>query len=285
MLMKNLLFALAIFFSLTSFSQESNSPEATKDVQDISNSENKNDSEEVSFALVERVPIYKGCNKSLDNIALKACFSEKLNKHIGEKFNTKIAENLDIPNGTIVKIMVMFKIDTTGEVVNIVAKTDYPELEAEAIRVINLLPKLEPGYIDGEAVRIPYFVPIKFKISNRNNAPENMQYPTYRGCENSVSPEDLKNCTIEKIMDYVKVSINYELADKLFPLNKSTQFEVSFVINKKGKAENVSAKAHKREMAAEAIRVLKRMPKMKIPGAINGKPTNVPVKFLMTIYF
>ncbi len=86
-------------------------------------------------------------------------------------------------------------------------------------------------------------------------------------------------------MDYIKVSINYELADVLFPLDKTTQFQVSFNINEKGKAEDISAKAHKRDMAAEAIRVLKRMPKMKVPGTIDGKPAKFPVEFLMTIYF
>lgn len=86
-------------------------------------------------------------------------------------------------------------------------------------------------------------------------------------------------------MDYIKVSINYELADVLFPLDKTTQFQVSFNINEKGKAEDISTKAHKRDMAAEAIRVLKRMPKMKVPVTIDGKPAKFPVEFLMTIYF
>ncbi|MBP93013.1 MAG: hypothetical protein CMC55_02715 [Flavobacteriaceae bacterium] len=119
-----------------------------------------------------------------------------------------------------------------------------------------------------------------FKLETKNS-----HFPMFRGCKKAVSNEDLKNCTIEKIMDYIKVSINYELADKLFPLDKSTQFQVSFVINEKGKAEAISAKAHKKEMAAEAIRVLKRMPKMKEPGTINGKPAKFPIDFLMTIYF
>ncbi|MGY0393443.1 hypothetical protein ACW5R3_12905 [Bizionia sp. KMM 8389] len=111
------------------------------------------------------------------------------------------------------------------------------------------------------------------------------KYPTHRACKNVSTNEALKKCTTDKIMDYLKVSINYELADKLFPLEKSTQFQVSFTINEKGKTENISAKAHKREMAAEVIRVLKRMPKMKTPGFINGKPAKYPVQFLMTIYF
>ena len=86
-------------------------------------------------------------------------------------------------------------------------------------------------------------------------------------------------------MDYIKVSINYELADKLFPLDKTTKFLVHFTINKKGKLENITAKAHKREMAAEAINVLKRMPKLKSPGYENGEAVDTEMEILMTIYF
>lgn len=285
--MKNLLFIFSILFSLTSFSQETPTPEDKKDNQEASNSESADDLEDVSFAIIENIPIYKGCSKRLDNKAQKECLNEKLNKHIGANFNTRVADKLDLPDETVVRINVKFNISETGEIVDIEAKTPFPELEAEAIRVIKMIPKMErPGYFKDKPVSVPYFIPIKFKIANSGfKSSKDIQYPTYRGCENSVNFEDLKNCTIEKIMDYVKVSINYELADKLFPLDKSTQFEVSFVINEKGKAEDISAKAHKREMAAEAIRVLKRMPKMKKPGIINGKPAKVQVKFLMTIYF
>lgn len=110
-------------------------------------------------------------------------------------------------------------------------------------------------------------------------------FPRHKGCDEKLNYEALKKCTTDKIADYIKVSVNYELADKLFPLDKSTQFLVSFTINKKGKAENITAKAHKREMAAEAIRVLKRMPKLKLPGYENNKPVNTNFEMLMTIYF
>ncbi|TYB78287.1 energy transducer TonB [Bizionia myxarmorum] len=272
--MKYLLCTIAIFFSLNSFSQE---PKNQKNKSD-----NLETSDDSKVNPNERVPIYKGCNKSLDNKALKACFNEKINKHVGHHFNEKIAEQLDIPDGSVVKINVFFKVSTSGQLVDIQARAPFPELEAEAIRVMTLVPEIEPGYIDGEAVRVPFFVPIIFTVTK---APKNAQYPSFRGCEDSVSFEDLKNCTINKIMDYVKVSVNYELADALFPLEKSTQFQVSFTINEKGKAEDISAKAHHKEMAAEAIRILKRMPKMKKPGFINGKPAKFPVEFLMTIYF
>lgn len=110
-------------------------------------------------------------------------------------------------------------------------------------------------------------------------------YPVYRSCNENLEYLALKECTREKIINFIKLSFNTELADKLFPQEKSTQFLVEFEIDEKGKAKNINAKAHKREIAAEAIKVVKRLPKMKKPAYLNGKPVAVPFKILMTIYF
>ncbi|MCX7551753.1 energy transducer TonB [Xanthomarina sp. F2636L] len=270
--MKYYLLLFLFLANLITFSQESIT------------SENSSDPEDVSFALVERVPIYKGCNESLDNKALKACFNERMNAHIAKNFNIKVADKLNLPDETIVKIAVFFKISTSGDIIDIKARAPYPELEAEAIRTINLLPKLKPGYVDGKPVRVPYYLPIKFKISNPK-PDKNEKFAVYRGCNENLNYEALKECTTKKIKDYLQVSIDYELADKLFPTDKTTQFLVSFTINKKGKAEKITAKAHKVEMAAEVINVLKRMPKFKEPGYRNGKAIDTKMEFLMTIHF
>ncbi|MDO6596282.1 hypothetical protein Q4512_05100 [Oceanihabitans sp. 2_MG-2023] len=110
-------------------------------------------------------------------------------------------------------------------------------------------------------------------------------FPVYRSCSENLDYQGLKSCTTEKIMNFITLSFNYELADKLFPQEESTQFLVEFIIDEKGKTKNITAKAHKKEIAAEAIKLLKRLPKMKKPGYLNGKPVAVPFKILMTIYF
>lgn len=270
--MKYNLLLLLFVTSLFTFSQNSET------------SESVSESEDVSFALVERVPIYKGCNENMGNQALKECFNEGLTSHIAKHFNTKVANQLNLPSETLLKISVFFKISTNGEITDIIARAPYPELETEAIRVIKLLPKLKPGYIDGKPVRVPYYLPIKFQVDNPKPA-KSEKFAVYRGCNENLNYEVLKECTTNKVKDYLKVSIDYELADKLFPTDKTTQFLVSFTINKKGKAEQITAKAHKIEMAAEVINVLKRMPKFKAPGYANGKPVDTKMEFLMTIHF
>ena len=42
-------------------------------------------------------------------------------------------------------------------------------LEAEALRIINLLPKMIPGKKDGRPVRVPFSIPIIFKLTKTNS--------------------------------------------------------------------------------------------------------------------
>ncbi|WP_104734712.1 energy transducer TonB [Hanstruepera ponticola] len=269
--MKIKLIFLAFFLFLnTLFSQNNNQQDNTIEtgIEDIEK--------------LDRVPIYPGCDNNMGNQALKECMNEMLVNHVKSNFNLNAVKNIGLNNGTY-QIRVFFKIDTVGNISDMIIKGESPKANKEAKRVMDLLPKLEPGTIDGKPVRVPYFLPIKFKVDNENDL--KTRFPIYRGCKESINNVALKECTTQKIMDYIKVSINYELADKLFPLDKTTQFLVSFTINKKGKLENITAKAHKREMAAEAINVLKRMPKLKSPGYKNGKPINTDMEILMTIYF
>ena len=62
------------------------------------------------------------------------------------------------------RINVGFKIDKTGNIVNIQARAPHPKLEAEAKRVIGKLPKMKAGRQRGKAVNVPYGLPITFKV-------------------------------------------------------------------------------------------------------------------------
>jgi hypothetical protein len=51
-----------------------------------------------------------------------------------------------------------------GHVFDIRARAPHKALEAEAIRVIALLPKITPGFQFGEPVIVPYSLPIIFVL-------------------------------------------------------------------------------------------------------------------------
>lgn len=110
-------------------------------------------------------------------------------------------------------------------------------------------------------------------------------YPVYKGCSSKKTSREIKDCTSKKIRNFFKMSFDTELADRLFPQSKEASVHVEFVVNKKGEVENINAKANKREMAVEAIKVIRRMPKLKKPAYSNGKPIDIHLSFLMTIYF
>ena len=60
--------------------------------------------------------------------------------------------------------MVSLIVETDGSIsnVNVIQGVD-PLLDAEAKRVVSAMPKWNPGYHKGEAVRVRYNIPITFK--------------------------------------------------------------------------------------------------------------------------
>ena len=117
---------------------------------------------DIPFAAIEKVPTYPGC--SGDNETMKKCMSTKIAQFLNENFNTKLADELNITG--MQRIATQFKIDKTGRVVDVTARSlsHTPELEAEAIRVVKLLPQMEPGEQKGEKVGVLYSLPIVFEV-------------------------------------------------------------------------------------------------------------------------
>ena len=111
--------------------------------------------------VLEEAPLFPGCKGT--NEERKACFSEKINKYINKKFNSELAAEMGLTPG-IQRIYTLFKIDKNGNVVDIEARSPHKRLQDEAIRVIGLLPKMEPGKQHGKAVKVRYAVSIAFKV-------------------------------------------------------------------------------------------------------------------------
>lgn len=120
--------------------------------------------EVVPFSIIEKVPIYSGCDETLSNKYLKKCMSDEIAKVVSANFSQKVIRKSKLPKG-LVRIYVSFKINKKGEVVDIRARAPKHKLEKEAIRVIQLIPILEkPGYQRGKPVTVPYSLPIVFNV-------------------------------------------------------------------------------------------------------------------------
>ncbi|MDV7186020.1 M56 family metallopeptidase [Lutibacter sp. TH_r2] len=120
--------------------------------------------EDVPFAVIDEVPVFPGCE---DNSDTKKCFQEKVTTHVSSNFNSKLADNLGLEPG-LTRIFVMFTIQKDGIIGEIKARAPHKVLQEEAVRVINSLPKMQPGKHQGKAVNVKYALPIAFKVSGDN---------------------------------------------------------------------------------------------------------------------
>ena len=112
----------------------------------------------VPFAVIEDVPIFPGCEGASDK---KKCFQEQMQKHIVKNFRyPEIAQEMGIQG----RVSVVFVIQKDGSIGNIRMRGPDKNLEAEALRIIKKLPKMTPGKQRGRAVKVPFSIPIMFKL-------------------------------------------------------------------------------------------------------------------------
>lgn len=117
--------------------------------------------EEVPFFLIEDAPAFPGCKGNKEE--MKACFSSKIRRFVGKHFDGALASELGLTPG-VKRISVLFKIDKTGNIVDVQARAPHIKLQQEAIRVVDLLPKMVPGKQRGNPVTVKYVLPIAFKV-------------------------------------------------------------------------------------------------------------------------
>lgn len=131
------------------------------EVDDVSIEEDDLDVD-VPFAVIEDVPIFPGC-ESVSKDKMRDCFQEKIDKHIKRNFRyPEVAMELGIQG----RVFVTFIIDKDGSITNILMRGPDKNLEKEAHRIFSVLPKMTPGKQRGRAVRVPFSIPINFRLQN-----------------------------------------------------------------------------------------------------------------------
>lgn len=119
--------------------------------------------EEVSvpFAVIENVPVYPGCESAKTNDERRACFQKKIQQHVAKEFKyPDVAVELGIQG----RVFVQFAIDSKGYITDIRTRGPDRNLEEEALRIVAALPHMTPGRQRGKAVKVPYSIPITFKL-------------------------------------------------------------------------------------------------------------------------
>ena len=70
------------------------------------------------------------------------------------------------------RVVVGFVIDTDGSITDPkIVRSVHPLLDAEALWVVKLMPKWEPGYQNGIPVRVKYNIPVTFKLKEPSSLP------------------------------------------------------------------------------------------------------------------
>lgn len=119
--------------------------------------------EDMPIIMVEKVPVFPGCEHLKTNEEQRQCLSDKIQKIIQKNFNTGLAQDYGLKGKQL--IAVQFKIDSNGEIVEIKTRAPHPALEKETVRVLGKIPTITPGKHNGKPVNVKYALPIRFVIN------------------------------------------------------------------------------------------------------------------------
>ncbi|MFD0797243.1 energy transducer TonB [Maribacter chungangensis] len=115
----------------------------------------------VPFAVIEDVPIFPGCEHLKNRDEQRACFQKKIQEHVAKEFKyPDVAVEMGIQG----RVYVQFAINNKGYISDIRVRGPDKNLEMEASRIVATIPKMTPGMQRGRAVRVPYSIPINFKL-------------------------------------------------------------------------------------------------------------------------
>jgi protein TonB len=112
----------------------------------------------IPFSVIEEVPVFPGCENAVDK---RVCFQEQMNKHIRKNFRYP---EIPLDMGIQGKVYMQFIIEKDGSIGHIQKRGPDKHLEDEAVRIIKLLPRMKPGKQRGTPVKVPFSIPINFRL-------------------------------------------------------------------------------------------------------------------------
>lgn len=192
--------------------------------------------------------------------------------------------------GTQGRVTVQFVVGKDGCIGNVsILRGVDPALDAEAIRVIKMMPRWEPGTHKGKPVRVKYTVPVMFRLTPEPvEKIDEMIVVGYRTPDAPVTGEVYEVADkmpefpggMTGLMQYLSKNVKYPADAR----SKGIQGRVvvSVIVNTKGKATNATiVQGVSPSLDAEALRVAGTMPDW-TPGTKDGTPVNVKYSFPIT---
>ncbi len=220
-----------------------------------------------TFIVVEQMPDYPGGGTALLEFI-------RNNLRYPEAAKAEKAEG---------RVIVRFVVNNKGKVEDAeVIKGVHPLLDAEALRVVNLLSGWLPGAQEGKPVNVWYMAPVSFSL---NPEASGTKTPEQQGEAPFVQPEEMPQfpggpqamlMTIAERMQYPEEAKKQKIQGKVI---------IRFVVNKEGRVTDaVVLKSVDPLLDVEALRVVNALPDFK-PGMQGGKPVDsylmVPITFTL----
>lgn len=188
------------------------------------------------------------------------------------------------------RVTVQFIVDKDGSIDDVkILRSVNPDLDAEAIRVIKMMPRWEPGTHKGKPVRVKYTVPVMFRLTPEPvEKIDEMIVVGYRTPDAPVTGEVYEVADkmpefpggMTGLMQYLSKNVKYPADARAKGIQG--RVVVSVIVNTKGKATNATIiQSVSPSLDAEALRVAGTMPDW-TPGTKDGKPVNVKYSFPIT---
>jgi len=195
-------------------------------------------------------------------------------------FSKYLSENVRYPMqsreaGVQGKVFLTFVVEADGLLSDIRAlRGPSPELNAEAVRVLNTSPRWEPGIQNGIKVRTQFTVPINFTLGDGDGLPNEKVFNTVEKSPEFPGGMAAFGRYLTRNLKFPAEMRNKGLQGKVF---------VTFVVGADGQLSDIKAvRGPSEEFKEEAVRVIANSPRW-IPGFQNGR--SVRVQYTIPIDF
>ncbi|PKB43143.1 outer membrane transport energization protein TonB [Cellulophaga sp. RHA19] len=292
---------VCILFYTSSKGQEKDT-NTESDIQEVKDTPVKQDEmADVPFSVIDEVPVFPGCENATDK---RACFNDKINEHIRKHFSYPESAQKEGVQG---RVSVRFVMMEDGSIGKIQMRGPDVRLEEVALNIIKKIPNVTPGKQRGKAVKVPFSLPITFKLtpeSDKEKLTKDVkaallrkeqeekdrlykdakevpfsvidEVPVFPGCENAT---DKKACFNDKINEHIRKHFSYpESAQK-----EGVQGRVSvrFVMMEDGSIGKIQMRGPDVRLEEVALNIIKKLPNV-TPGKQRGKAVKVPFSLPIT---
>jgi len=193
------------------------------------------------------------------------------------------------------RVTVRYIVRSTGEITNIeVIRGIDPSLDKEAVRMVEAMPKWNPGKQGGKAVDVYYTLPVVFKLAKNKRVVADEPKKGGPRADFDIPQDGKPYSTVDKMPGYPggESAMQKYISDNLkYPVSAQKagiqgRATIRFVVEKTGKITDVTViRGIDPACDAEAVRVVKTMPDW-TPGEMKGKAVSVyytlPIVFRLT---